>query len=182
MKIVKLIYKLFFLVFGKALNYFFQKKYIKLYVNYLKFLGVHINGEPAYISSDVYFDGHDYSKITINDSVVLSREVMLLTHDYSIARGIQKFGGIDVDIKTNTPYFLNEIYIGENSFIGARASLLPGTHIGDNCIIGAGAVVKGNIPDDSIVVGNPAKIVGSTQEWTKRHIEKKDFIVKGGDL
>lgn len=55
------------------------------------------------------------------------------------------------------------VYIGENAFIGASVVVLPGTHIGKSVIIGAGAVVKGNIPDYAIVVGNPAKIIGDTR-------------------
>ncbi len=59
--------------------------------------------------------------------------------------GIQSFGRID---------------IADDSFIGENAILLPGTSIGRNCIIAAGAVVHGLIPDNSLVVGNPARIVG----------------------
>jgi serine acetyltransferase len=36
---------------------------------------------------------------------------------------------------------------------------LPGTTVGDNCIIGAGSVVRGNFPENSVIVGNPAKVV-----------------------
>lgn len=71
---------------------------------------------------------------------------------------------------------MKPITIGSNCFIGARATLLPGTTIGKNCIIGACSVVKGNIPDDSIVVGNPARIIKNTKEWTKEILEKNDFI------
>lgn len=54
--------------------------------------------------------------------------------------------------------------IGEDSFIGAGAIILPGTTIGKSCIVGAGAVVKGIVQDHSIMAGNPAKIIGSTIE------------------
>lgn len=46
-------------------------------------------------------------------------------------------------------------------FIGAGAIILPQSKIGNYCIIGAGAVVKGTIPDYSVVVGNPCKIIKS---------------------
>ncbi|MCD7710451.1 MAG: hypothetical protein LUI04_03750 [Porphyromonadaceae bacterium] len=49
--------------------------------------------------------------------------------------------------------------IGDNCFIGAGAIILPGSRIGDNVIIGAGAVVKGEIPSNSVVIGNPCKIL-----------------------
>ena len=68
---------------------------------------------------------------------------------------------------------MDSISIGNISFIGARATLLPGTEIGDNCIIGACSVVKGKIPSNSIVIGNPAKIVATTSEW----LDKKGSII-----
>lgn len=70
---------------------------------------------------------------------------------------------------------IGRISIGENSFIGCRCLILPNTEIGKNCIIGAGSVVKGRIPDNSVVVGNPAKIIGDVREfgakWINGHIE-----------
>ena len=49
--------------------------------------------------------------------------------------------------------------IGENCFIGGQSLILPGVTIGDQCIIGAGSVVTKSIPSNSIVVGNPAKVI-----------------------
>lgn len=173
-----LIKKFYFRLFGKIHNVLSPAGYMNSYLKYLRQIGVKINETPSYISSDVYFDGHNYGQITIEDGVVLSREVMVLTHDYSIARGIKKFGQeLNIDISKNTPHFSKAVFIGKNSFIGARASLLPGTNIGENCIIGACSVVKGNIPDNSIVIGNPAKIVGDTKEWTRRHIKNRDYLI-----
>jgi serine acetyltransferase len=39
---------------------------------------------------------------------------------------------------------------------------LPNTTIGDNCIVGAGSIVRGQFPENSVIVGNPAKVVMST--------------------
>ncbi|HOP59466.1 MAG TPA: acyltransferase, partial [Bacteroidales bacterium] len=52
-----------------------------------------------------------------------------------------------------------KIKIGNNVFIGNNCTILPGTTVGDNCIIGAGSVVRGNFPENSVIVGNPAKVV-----------------------
>ena len=49
--------------------------------------------------------------------------------------------------------------------VGARATLLPGTYIGHNSIVGTGAVVKGVWPPESIIIGNPAQCVGKVSEW-----------------
>lgn len=51
--------------------------------------------------------------------------------------------------------------IGENCFIGAHAIILPGVTIGDQCIVAAGSVVDREVPSNSIVAGNPAKVIRS---------------------
>ncbi|MEC4028765.1 acyltransferase [Myroides odoratimimus] len=56
-------------------------------------------------------------------------------------------------------HILKKVTIGVGCWIGANVILTPGTTIGKGVIIGAGAVVSGIIPDYSIVVGNPAKII-----------------------
>jgi maltose O-acetyltransferase len=50
------------------------------------------------------------------------------------------------------------IMIGENAWIGARPILLGGTTIGDDAVVGAGAVVRGTVPAGATVVGNPAQV------------------------
>lgn len=52
-----------------------------------------------------------------------------------------------------------QVYIGKNSWVGANATVLPRIKIGMNSIVGAGAVVTRDIPDNAIVVGNPARIL-----------------------
>ena len=60
-----------------------------------------------------------------------------------------------------------ETWIGKNCFIGAGAFVLPGVHIGDGCIIGAGSVVTSDIPPNSLVAGNPARILQTGIETGK---------------
>ena len=52
-----------------------------------------------------------------------------------------------------------DTYIGKNCVIGVRSIILPGVTIGDSCIVGAGTVVTKDVPANSVVVGNPARIV-----------------------
>ena len=60
--------------------------------------------------------------------------------------------------------------IGEHAKIGANATILPGIKIGKNALVGAGSVVTKDVPDNAIVAGNPAKIIGDislNSEYTK---------------
>ena len=183
MKVILLLDRIRFRIFGRLMNHISAFWYMKKYVKHLKRLGVNINGMPNYISPDAYFDSHFYSCITLENDCVISKEVMLLTHDYSIARGVQCVSGKTWDEKGGTPHFVGKIHVGENTFIGARVLLLPDTFIGKNCIIGAGSVVKGKIEDNSIVVGNPARVIAKTDEWAKKHIVRQDYLTSlGGDI
>lgn len=176
-KILNYIHRSFIL----KLCYINSKKYMKKYKSYLKKRGmVFLGNGPRWIANDVYFDGTDYGLITIGDGSLISRKVIFLTHDYSfitVSKNIDKFfndssyRNLTIDEKN----FLekNKIYIGNNTFIGMRATILPGTSIGDNCIIGAGAVVKGKIEDNTIVVGNPAKKINNTSDWVVNKIKKE---------
>lgn len=136
-----------------------------LYYKYLQRRGVTFTGRPNYISSKAYLDGQGYQIISIGKDVVISREVMLLTHDYSVENVLHT---VNEGTKDRHLHINAQITIGDNSFIGARASLLPGTTIGKNCIIGACAVVKGEIQDGSVVVGNPGKIVAKTSDMVEK--------------
>ncbi|MFI3286004.1 MAG: sugar O-acetyltransferase [Rikenellaceae bacterium] len=55
--------------------------------------------------------------------------------------------------------FAKPITIGNNVWIGGGVTVLPGVEIGDNCVIGAGSVVVKSIPENSIAVGNPCKVI-----------------------
>ena len=52
-----------------------------------------------------------------------------------------------------------DVYIGKNCFLGTRCIILPGVRIGDEVIVGAGAIVTKDVPSHSIVAGNPAKVI-----------------------
>lgn len=181
MRFIKKVRKIFSVIhrgFIKQLAYIDSNFYTAKYTKYLKKCGMKIDGQPRYISPTAVFDGNDYSIIHLGDFCVISSDVQLLTHDYSIARGLQAIGKNNSN-PLKDELFLNGISVGANTFIGARSILLPGTIIGDNCIIGAGSVVKGHIKDNSIVFGNPAKFYADTKEWAmKKYEEKKYFVEK----
>lgn len=93
--------------------------------------------------------------IEIGNNVTLTN-CTILTHDASCKKYVKK-------VK------VGKVIIGDNTFVGWGAIVLPNVKIGKNCIVGAGCVVCKDIPDNSIVVGNPCKIVGDTNSFKKKH-------------
>jgi len=53
------------------------------------------------------------------------------------------------------------IFVGADAFVGVRAVVLPGVSIGARAVVGAGAVVTKAVPENSIVAGNPARVIGT---------------------
>ena len=80
--------------------------------------------------------------------------------------------GFLVSIGNNVTLGLSNVgrfTIGDELFIGQGAIVLPNTHIGSRVVIGAGAVVSRDIPDNSVAVGNPIQIIGTYDDFVERH-------------
>lgn len=138
--------------------------YMRVYVRYLRWRGMVIDGSPRYIGAWVDFDERDLSRISIGHDAVLSSGVKVLCHDYSLTRALL---AAEEPI-THEVAMLRPVSVGANSFVGKHAILMPGCELGRNCIVGAGSVVRGRIPDNSILMGNPAIVVGNTIEWARK--------------
>lgn len=159
----------------KTVYYFNAEKYKVKYPVYLKKIGLNISddyyhGGHGFIHPSVIFDGSDFSMISLGRNTTISLDVYILTHDFSISKGLSLIGA------ETSGKFLKPVSIGENCFIGMKSILLPGTTLGNNVIVGAGSVVKGKFPDGVVIAGNPAKIICTTEEWAKRHYETQDYI------
>ena len=96
--------------------------------------------ETARISLGAKLDKTYPRGIHIGDESYVASGALIFSHDY--ARSLH----------TNT-------YIGKQCFIGANAIIMPGLTIGNNVIVGAGAVVTKDVPSGCIVAGNPAKVI-----------------------
>ena len=106
----------------------------------------------------------DFHLIELGDEVVISKRVTFLTHDFSVTTGLVAINERpEQELKID-----GRIKIGRNVFIGLGATLLPGTTVGDNVIIGACSVVKGVVPSNSIVAGNPAKTLTTIEAYTEK--------------
>jgi acetyltransferase-like isoleucine patch superfamily enzyme len=149
--------------------YFNSRFYMKLYNKLLSTTGLKINGTPRFIAKSVKFD--DFNLITLGDRLVVSSNVIFLTHDYSYTTSL-----ISLNKQPKTDIgILGPIFIGTNVFVGLNTILLPGTKIGDNVIVGAGSVVRGTVPDNSVISGNPATIIADIRDHARR-LESKNYI------
>jgi acetyltransferase-like isoleucine patch superfamily enzyme len=114
--------------------------------NYLRRQGLKV-GKNCHINT-MLFSTEPYL-IEIGDLARIAGGVNFITHDGSISCFRDELKG---DI-------LGRIKIGNNVFIGTNCIILPNTTIGDNCIVGAGSIVRGHFPQNSVIIGNPAKVV-----------------------
>jgi len=74
------------------------------------------------------------------------------------------------------------ITVGSDTFIGENCIILANTSIGAHCIVGAGSVLRGQIADNSLVVGNPAAVVGRASlvvELLKESEDTMDSLTLG---
>ena len=69
----------------------------------------------------------------------------------------------DGTLKTSSDWKMTETIVKKRSSIGANATIICGTVIGENSLVGAGSVVTKNVPANSIVAGNPAKVIGKVK-------------------
>jgi acetyltransferase-like isoleucine patch superfamily enzyme len=58
---------------------------------------------------------------------------------------------------------LRPVHLERNCWLGANVTILPGITVGENAIVGAGAVVTKDVPANTVVVGNPARIIRKLQ-------------------
>ena len=70
----------------------------------------------------------------------------------------------DGSLKTADDWEVTKTIVKKRASIGANATIICGVTIGKNSIVGAGSVVTKNVPDNSIVVGNPAKVIGKVKD------------------
>lgn len=113
--------------------------------------------------------------LTIEEGVQISSLNAILTHSSHISIRLLGKSFLKTELNDRIGYLSDAVHIGYYSFIGSGAIILPGTKIGKGCVIGAGSVVKGNIPDYSIVVGNPAKVVGTVDKFDRQYIKNNNL-------
>ena len=109
--------------------------------------GMHID-KTARISYGAKLDKTNPKGIHIGEESYIASGAIVFTHDFS--RSLHK-----------------DTYIGKRCFIGANAIIMCGVKIGDEVIVGSGAIVTKDVPNNSIVAGNPARILKEGINTTK---------------
>jgi len=118
-------------------------------------------GTEVRLHSGVTFGGDPWL-ISIGDGTWITSGVMFINHDGSLIVPAAVAGD------RRRLWHGREITVGRNCFVGVRAVIMPGVHIGDETIIGAASVVTRDVPARAIVAGNPARVVGSVDELVEQ--------------
>ena len=95
------------------------------------------------ISLKARIDKTNPKGLSIGEKTMVAFDAIILSHDYASRRHIAK------------------TRIGTHCFIGCGSIIMPNITIGDHCIVAAGSVVTKDVPSNSIVAGNPAKVIKS---------------------
>ena len=125
---------------------FFIPPFFRPYL--LSVLGVKFsNKRKVYIGVDVLFDTVKNSKTYVGENVLITTGVKILNH----------FPKINSD--SNLEFYTGDVYIKDNVFIGMNSLIVKPVVIGENSIIAAGSVVINDVKPNSLVGGNPAKLI-----------------------
>ncbi len=128
-------------------------------------------GEDCNICDGVFVEG----EAVIGDRVTVKNGVQIWD---GIQLGDDVFVGPNATF-TNDPFPRSRVYdhevpvtiVEDGASIGGNATILPGRRIGRRAMVGAGAVVTKDVPDFAIVVGNPARVIGSVDPETGRPLD-----------
>lgn len=104
----------------------------------------------------------------IGQGTIFAHNVQVLSRNHNFDSKDLKF------IPYDDRYINRKVMVGEYVWIGANALILPGVHLGDGSVIGAGAVVTKDVPAGAVVGGNPARILKYRDIDTFAMLRKSD--------
>lgn len=138
------------------------KPFIEIYSRiwpekYARKIGVNVGSNPHFYGK--IFWGTEPWLITIGDDVHITGQCKFVNHD----GGTLIFRDRIPDLEITKP-----IRIGSKVYIGEETLILPGVHIGNNVVIGARSVVTKDIPDNSVAVGVPCRVIKTADEYLKK--------------
>lgn len=103
----------------------------------------------------------DPKLVKFHNNVTVTSNVTFVTHDV-FHEGLNRLG------KGNFNYLCKEIEVFDNVFIGCNSTILPGIKIGPNAVIAAGSVVTKDVPENTVVAGNPARVIETFDEYLEK--------------
>ena len=121
-----------------------------------RFLGVKIGKNLHIYGGSPSMWGTEPFLITLGDNVHVTHGCVFVTHD----GGSLILRNEVPDLELTAP-----IKVGSDVYLGVRTIILPGVTIGTRVIVGAGSVVTKNIPDNSVAVGVPARVIKTVDEY-----------------
>jgi len=96
--------------------------------------------------------------LTIGDNVLIASRVFISDHNHGTYNGEKPQSSPDIS-PAKRELNSSPVFVGNNVWIGEGVSILPGVRIGKGAVIGCGAVVTKDVPECSIAVGNPARVI-----------------------
>ena len=140
-----------------------SSKYTALGVNHPVVLRTLSKNSFISIGKDVGMSGTTVcamAGVTIGDECLIGANVIIVDTDFHSINAENRRYGTGPEQIASAP-----IFIGRNVFIGMNTLILKGVTIGDNSVIGAGSIVVGDIPADTIAVGNPAVPIRAVESF-----------------
>jgi len=116
--------------------------------------------------------------VTIGKGVHVSSHTVIYSHSSQDTIRLLGDHYMMEEAEHRSGYKLKPVSIGDYTFIGTSSVILPGSAIGRGCIIGAGSVINGMIPDYAIANGNPIQIIGDTRERDKKRFGDSIDVTK----
>ena len=114
----------------------------------------------------------NFNSIFVDDAYIYIGSNTMIGPDVNIATAVHP---ISPTLRRHGLQYNKSVHIGENVWIGANATILPGVTIGNNSIIGGGAVVTHDIPANVIAVGNPARILREIKDDDYKYFDGKEI-------
>ncbi|MDO4649028.1 MAG: acyltransferase [Eubacteriales bacterium] len=122
---------------------------------------IHIGNNVGISGATIY----SRKGISIGDNTAIGGNCKILDNDFHPIKAearlqlLQDVHGGESDLVP-----AKEIKIGKNCFIGCNTIILKGTELGEGCVVGAGAVVSGKFPPNSVIVGNPGRVIKTLEQ------------------